>query len=102
MTAKRRKLTRLPRTLITPEVSFAFELCKKLSTQCRCKPADPKVYWKTQECRSCSDWWDAQTTIHHELRLAPNFWPCLPDPNGPVSPGAIKLFEQLSAALSAE
>ena len=34
------------------------------------------------------------------LKMPPTFWPCLADPNGPVSPGARALSEQLDKALT--
>jgi hypothetical protein len=101
MSAKRRKIQRLPHSRLTPEVAFAFLQCKKLATQCSCQPAsDPKFYWKTTECSACTAWWAQQTIVHHALRLPPHVWPCLPDPKGPVSPGAIALYEELDAALN--
>jgi hypothetical protein len=102
MTAKRRKLQRLPHVQITPEVAWAFEQCKKLATQCTCQPAaDPKFYWRTTECGACVSWWDCQTVIHHSLRLPPHCWPALPEPGGRESSDAQrKLYEQLDAALT--
>jgi hypothetical protein len=39
MTAKRRKLQRLPHVRITAEVAFTFEQIKKIERQCSCKSA---------------------------------------------------------------
>lgn len=94
MTAKRRKISRLPHTHITPEVAFAFAQIKKLEKQCSC--ASPQ-----DECPACRAWWAQQNVIHRELRMPPHVYPCLPDPNGPVSPGARKLYEELENALGA-
>jgi hypothetical protein len=90
MTAKRRKLQRLPHVHITPEVASAFAQIQKLETQCGC--AGPQ-----DECKACKAWWTQQTIIHHALKMPPTFWPCLPEPSGPVSPGARALYEQLDA-----
>jgi hypothetical protein len=92
MTAKRRKLQRLPHVQITPEVAFAFAQIQKLEKQCTC--ASPQ-----DECRACKEWWHQQTVIHHALKLPPMLWPCLPDPSGPVSPSARALYEELDHAL---
>jgi hypothetical protein len=89
----RRKLQRLPHVQITPEIAWAFQQLKKLETQCSCSN-------NRDECKACSAWWTQQTVIHHALKLPPHFWPCLPDPFGPVSPGARALYEQLDAALT--
>jgi hypothetical protein len=92
MPTRRRKLQRLPTAQLTPEVAWSFEQCRKLQRQCTCKnPQD--------ECKACKAWWQQQTIIHHALRLPPFAWPCLPDPNGPVSKGARQLFEELEHAL---
>ena len=93
MTAKRRKLQRLPHVQITAEVAFAFEQIKKIERQCSCKSAQ-------DECPACAEWWHLQTTIHRALRLQPHIWPALPSPNGPSSPGARALYAQLDAALT--
>ena len=39
-------------------------------------------------------------TAKNLLKMPPTFWPSLPDPNGPVSPGARALSEQLDKALT--
>ena len=101
MTAKRRKLQRLPHVHITSEVAWAFQQIKKLETQCTYQPVDPKVYWKQAECPACAEWWVQQTIIHRALKLPPHVWPALPDPPGPVSSGARAPYEQLEKALTA-
>jgi hypothetical protein len=103
MTAKRRKLQRLPHVHITPEVAWAFQQIRKLETQCSCQPVDPKCYWRTTECPACEEWWEQQTTIHRALRLPPHFWPALPEPNPKLesSSGARALYEELEHALGA-
>jgi hypothetical protein len=93
MSLKRRKLQRLPHTHITPEVAFAFAQIKKLQHQCTCIGDG--------ECKACTAWWNQQTLIHRALNLPPTFWPCLPDPNGPVSESAKALYEELENVLGA-
>ena len=39
-------------------------------------------------------------TAKNLLKMPLTFWPCPPDPNGPVSPGARALYEQLDKALT--
>ena len=68
-------------------------MCKKLASQCSCDS-------QQDECKACKAWWKQQTIVHHALRLPPYFWPCLPDPNGPVSRGAMALYEELDKALT--
>jgi hypothetical protein len=43
-----------------------------------------------EESRAPSTAWH-----HRALKMPPTFWPCLPDPNGPVSPGAQMLYQEL-------
>ena len=70
-----------------------FQQIKKLEAQCSCTSAQ-------DDRKACAAWWDQKTMIHHALKLPPTFWPCLPDPNGPVSPGAKALYAALDAALT--
>ena len=92
MTAKRKRLPRLPKTQITPEVLWAFQQIKKLETQCTC--ADSK-----DECAACKAWWGQHVIIHRALHLPPYFWPCLPPPGDKVvSAGARSLYAELDAA----
>ena len=102
MTARRRRLQRLPCAQLTPEIAFAFEQIKKLQTQCSCQPAaDPKFYWRTIECGACVSWFHPMATIRNALRTPPNCWPILPPPGGRESSAAQwKLYEQLDAALT--
>ena len=95
MTAKRRKLQRLPHLQITPEVAWAFQQIKKLETQCTCVSAQ-------DECKACAAWWTQQTVIHRALKLPPVFWPCLPEPNPKLdsNTGARALYAELDAALT--
>jgi hypothetical protein len=90
MTAKRKRLVRLPHVQITPEVAFAFEQIKKLETRCTCGS-------NRDECRACEAWWAHQTVIHRALKLPPYFWPCLPT----ASPAALALYAELEKALGA-
>ena len=95
MTARRRKLTRMPHVRISPEVAFAFDQIKVLEQQCSC--ADPY-----DECRACSEWWHQQAVIRAALKLQPHIWPVLPEP-GPgrdSGPFASALYEELDAALT--
>jgi hypothetical protein len=108
MTAKRRRIVRLPRLKISAEVLEAFREIKKLEKQCSCQPLASGVdHWKQGECPACQQWWTLQTIIHRALGLPPNFWPCLREPprrdGGQVysSPAAIALYEELEAALVA-
>ena len=94
MTAKRKRLVRLPHVQITPEVAFAFEQIRKLETQCACESS-------SVECRACEAWWAQQTVIHRALKLPPFFWPCLPEPRcGAASPAALVLYAELEKALA--
>jgi hypothetical protein len=95
MPARRRKLQRLPRAQLTPEIAFAFEQIKVLEKQCSCADVH-------DECRACSEWFHAMTTIPNALKTPPNFWPVLPQP-GPgraSSRAARALYQQLDAALT--
>ena len=92
MTAKRRKLQRLPHVQITPEVAWSFAQIKKLEQQCTC--ASPQ-----DECRACSEWWAQMATIRNVLRLPPHAWPCLPEPGRDSSPAARALYAELDRAL---
>jgi hypothetical protein len=54
--------------------------------------------------RGCGTWFRLPVSAEHNLagavKMPPTFWPSLPDPNGPVSPGARALSEQLDKALT--
>jgi hypothetical protein len=66
---------------------------RKLATQCTCAS-------NNDERKACAAWWTQQTVIHRALKLPPTFWPCLPDPNGPVSTGVRALYAELEKALT--
>ena len=94
MTAKRKRILRMPHVQLTPEVVAAFEKIKKLERQCSCGG-------ELDECPACKAWWTQQTVIHRALKLRPVFWPCLPEP-GPISvasPVALALYAELEKAL---
>jgi hypothetical protein len=78
MTTRRTRITREPLRALTPEIVWAFQQLKKLSTQCTCSTNWKGEYWKKPECKACDEWWEQHKIIHHGLRLPPHFWPCLP------------------------
>jgi hypothetical protein len=94
MTATRKRILRMPRVQMTPEVVAAFEQIKKLERQCTCGG-------ELDECPACQAWWTQQTVIHRALKLPPVFWPCLPElgPTSVASPASLALYDELEKAL---
>ena len=70
---RRTPLTRRPALArITPVALEAFRKIQTLEeTPCTC------LRGREGECPACTEWWDAQSTIHRELACRPwNFPPC--------------------------
>jgi hypothetical protein len=75
MPAKRKRLQRLPRVTLTPEVVQTFKEIQRLEKRCVC-------YDKAPRCDACTKWWKLMASLRVPLHTPSNFWPILPPPDG--------------------
>jgi hypothetical protein len=86
MSTKRTPINRPSRFWITPGAIAAFNEMQTLENACTCAPVKwTRTYWKHEPCQACEQWWRQHAILHDALRLTPEQWPAIEDPDA-VSP----------------